>query len=823
MVTHIFRGIVDRPRIVLTILVSGDQIYVAPSGNSTSPCGLGPSNPCIGLESGVINAKAGDILLLEAGLYNITLVQISFNLSIQSVDNRAPIISCVTQDWSSGIIADGQLSAMQLRLENLVFVNCGSAVSISRNASLIASNLLFEYNTGENSPLFINEHSLGGHMIVNCSFNRNYMASSTSAVGGGLYLERPGTCLNCSFTNNVVSGEYAVGGAVAILTGASGSSFINCLFANNSAIGMAEEGQAFALGGAVYVVGIIETDRLRLSFENCTFLSNSASVMSLGSAVGGALSANGICSVQLSHCDFIDNRATMFGPLHFNITGVPTHPMGGALWCMDSFDISYCHFNSNYVSGGEVNFAGALAFVHINGRGYVSNSLFFNNSALGRDASLIHPASSGYGGAVYGVLPPYLSSNSNATTFVNTTFLLNSCRGGDGVVPVRKDQAHLTDGAPANGGAVGSWFAPISFDGCTFDSNSAHGGSGADSDIIFPGGDGATSIGGAIWSIAPLDIRRSQFVHNKAVGGDGGDGGSGSNGSFSDWTYVFQGTVFRFGGSSSAGGSAADGGSGGYGLGGAVFAVMTISISEVEFLENEVLGGTGGVGGTGGSGVIPSQNAPDPSNGGNGGNGGMGGPAVAAALAVSSSSQVTISGTNFTSNVALTGASGLGGPPGSSGTIGFLPAPAAGTQPSAPASIAGAVFFFTANSTSLPLFSGCAFFNNSADHGGGVYVSVWSSVDLESCIFSANSAHYGGGLYLNEYAETFSASSLHFSNNDASIAGGAIFTSDTDSSFPSLTHLCANISGNNSAGYGPECASGKLSFSVFSRSSIFIA
>ena len=70
--------------------------------------------------------------------------------------------------------------------------------------------------------------------VTNCTFRGNLAISSGTGVPsafGGAVIASGTTFINCSFTNNTVDGRIGSGGGAAIASG--GSSFINCSFARN--------------------------------------------------------------------------------------------------------------------------------------------------------------------------------------------------------------------------------------------------------------------------------------------------------------------------------------------------------------------------------------------------------------------------------------------------------------------------------------------------------------------------------------------------------------------------------------------------------------
>ena len=150
-----------------------------------------------------------------------------------------------------------------------------------------------------------------------------------------------------------------------------------------------------------------------------------------------------------------------------------------------------------------------------------------------------------------------------------------------------------------------------------FRNNAAFGGAGAEGAFPVPdsgndgepGGDGGDARGGAIANAGVLELAEALFIGNRALAGVGGNGGHGASGSNA--------------------GHGGFGGSGGDALGGAIFSIGSLSLTNISFVENRATAQRGGFGGDGG---IPD--AGTPGNGGDGGDGGAAGTAAAGAVYV---------------------------------------------------------------------------------------------------------------------------------------------------------------------------------------------
>ena len=111
-----------------------------------------------------------------------------------------------------------------------------------------------------------------------------------------------------------------------------------------------------------------------------------------------------------------------------------------------------------------------------------------------------------------------------------------------------------------------------------------------------PGGAGGNGLGGAILNQGSCTLVDCILVSNTATGGVGGSGGPGGNSQ--------EGT----------GGNGGSGGAGGTALGGAIYNLGTLYLTNCTLAGNTTVAGTGGAGGTNGTGVFASY----PGNGGAG-------------------------------------------------------------------------------------------------------------------------------------------------------------------------------------------------------------
>ena len=228
---------------------------------------------------------------------------------------------------------------------------------------------------------------------------------------------------------------------------------------------------------------------------------------------------------------------------------------------------------------------------------------------------------------------------------------------------------------------------------CTFRQNLADGldglsgtaGDGSDPNYGKGGGDalsGWLGAGGAICNLGTLDVYSCSFLTNSANGGTGGSGGNGADGYYQ-------------------GGNGGKAGDGGVALGGAIYNVGTLVVSNCLFSGNTALGGSGGDGGTNGNGTFDGY----------AGNGGAG--AMAAGGAICSGSHVTIESCVFSDNAAQAGQSKAGGTAG--GGYGVNGAPGG-------SSYGGAVCLMGGGALADSQFTvNAAIGGNGGDGGYGVY------------------------------------------------------------------------------------------------------
>jgi hypothetical protein len=198
----------------------------------------------------------------------------------------------------------------------------------------------------------------------------------------------------------------------------------------------------------------------------------------------------------------------------------------------------------------------------------------------------------------------------------------------------------LASGVSTNGGAIYNNGGILGITNCVFALNTAMGSNGLaganghDDDVngsnAGSGRAGTTGLGGAIYNLGQLWLNTCLFETNSAVGGSGGNGGTGGN-------------------ADATGGDGGDGGSGGNGLGGAIYNLGRLALTNCTFTDNNATGGGAGQGGAGGAaafGGLPGS--------GSAGGAGSGGAIYSLGFATNHSS-------TFSFNIAHSGNSSGGG------------------------------------------------------------------------------------------------------------------------------------------------------------------
>jgi len=246
----------------------------------------------------------------------------------------------------------------------------------------------------------------------------------------------------------------------------------------------------------------------------------------------------------------------------------------------------------------------------------------------------------------------------------------------------------LINGLSTNGGAIfldeGSILmasACVFSNNIAFGSNGVSGASAPTNSVVANGPDGhngtsgLTACGGAVFNLGTACFTACSFLTNIVAGGQGGSGGNGGNGLFT-------------------GGDGGSGGRGGSALGGAIYNLGEIAVTNCNFNSNEAVGGDAGAGGNGGNAPFPGVN----------GRGGSAGASSGAAIFNHKASRSTIISSTFALNGAASGDSANAGGGSGRGRRGS----------NGPHSSGGAIANFGTN-----VIVNCTFFANAAIGGGG--------------------------------------------------------------------------------------------------------
>jgi hypothetical protein len=216
----------------------------------------------------------------------------------------------------------------------------------------------------------------------------------------------------------------------------------------------------------------------------------------------------------------------------------------------------------------------------------------------------------GFGGSVY---------NAGALSLINCMFSGNIAQGGGGGFTFLSADFGGTGGVGSGGGIYNSSGSTLTMTNCTFSGNNlalgGGGGCSCGSGNTHPGGNGGNAFGGGVYNQATAALVNCTFNSNTATGGTGGAGSPsspGASGNGSAGGVYNQGTLAltacTFSGNIAAGcaggffGGTSAGGAGGNGTGGGlVQASGSVTAHNTIIAGNNATGGAGGTGSNGGS------------------------------------------------------------------------------------------------------------------------------------------------------------------------------------------------------------------------------
>ena len=269
------------------------------------------------------------------------------------------------------------------------------------NSYFADNNANSDRNVSRGSALYIN----GVSYLANCYFINNYATSSVNGTyGGAIYVKYGSDMINCTFANNTAktSGAaiYSIGTILKL---------DNCTFTENLLNGVD------AYGGAVY--------SWDCNITNCNFINNTAT------HDGGAIYLySGSC--ELSNNIFVNNIAQRNGGAVYSYTHINVYmcnftnnvaDSGGAICA--SLDLSDCNFINNYATsdGGAINAPvpnkGVTFYFNIN------NALFINNTANRSGGSVI-----GYGDINNcSFINSHTSTHDGGAVYLRNSSSINNC------------------------------------------------------------------------------------------------------------------------------------------------------------------------------------------------------------------------------------------------------------------------------------------------------------------------------------------------------------------------------------------------------------
>lgn len=355
----------------------------------------------------------------------------------------------------------------------------------------------------------------------------------------------------------------------------------------------------------------------------------------------------------------------------------------------------------------------------------------------------------------------------------------------------------IVDGRSTNGGGI---FVPsgatVNLTNCILSGNQAFGPDGksgrdgSGNDDGRNGTAGTSGIGGAIYNLGIVNITNSLISSNTASGGNGGDGGNGGN-------------------DSAFGGNGGDGANGAIGWGGGIYNGdgATLFIINSTLTNNFALGGFGGTPGNGGTAPFPGL----PGKGGKGASG-IGG-------AIYNLGLMTITNSTVVTNAALGGDSGHAGldDNGHNGGVGYgggiynlgtgVVVNSTFTQNFVEGGKGGDVFlgnFITGGdggsarggaifSSNLMQIVNCTLATNNATGGpAGINPLPDNSGDKGGSL-GGNVYRLGGQLSLHNTILAKGTSGPNFSGNTGGIDAGYNLSSDASCSFNSTFHSRNNV------------------------------
>jgi len=431
--------------------------------------------------------------------------------------------------------------------------------------------------------------------------------------------------------------------------------------------------------------------------------------------------------------------------------------LGGAIYQSGgTITLDKCTFSGNQAIGADANAAdtdggdgrGGAIYI-LNSKGGLSGSLFQDNRATGGGNVVSHGRNSGFGagGAV--------SMETSTLQISKSRFLRNQATGGAG-----SDQQVAIAGGQGYGGAMEiKYQSSVSLDGCTIKGNTARGGTGGDG---WQGGEGGTGDGGGIFVgfISDLTLTKCTVTGNQAIGGHGGyaeatpfaenagtqTGGDGVGGVVYGVTGVtvdIAKSAFRD--NKAVGGEGGDGpraGNGGMGSGGVIWSASNDQAPAALTFADCILQANQALGGNGGTGEGPLFN-------------GGAGPAAGGAIALGTNVETKITRSRLQSNIARGGAASGGAIQTLDTTLTIANSTVSGNQSLGGVGSYGAGGAMCISQTKLTIEDtqinrniargGRGITGGGAGQGGAIYTDALTRASLRGATFQGNQAIGGPG------------------------------------------------------------------------------
>ena len=624
--------------------------------------------------------------------------------------------------------------------------------TISGNKAFGVGGAIYAYNN-DGTEISLGRTTGTGYLL-------NILNNESTSNGGAIYaMEHVNFHI---YGHTLFDGNYSNASGGAIFSASrlvmNAETANNVAFTNNS---------AKSNGGACYFAfdagdGETPIERFTVRIVNVLFESNSATN-------GGAVYSVG-ANFYLNKSSFINNSASSIGGALYGVSnedGVATKfyvsvvtfransaNEAGAVFldknCMLQCSSSQCYFYSNTATnnGGAISSHGGVIDLNISSHQYC---VFNENIAGGNGAAIYlsyrsnsgeNPEPAGWDSSA---TIKNVSFNSNKATLGGAIYITTKIAGSN--VLTADGCLFNNNSSSNNGGALFVINAQASFNSCTFQYNSSEG------------------RGGAIYSASSiLSTCMSEFIENES-----GTAGAVAlySSTYSSECDVFEGNINRaiYLDSSSA------------------------EIVDSDFFNNSTTGNGGAINVNDSNSSLVVNNSIFDQNtaGGNGG-----------AIMISSG-EVTISGSEFTSNVSQSDTYGGGAIYGTGSTISI-----SNTLFDANSATNGGAIAIYSNS-SLTVSGITAYSNSASFNGGFIYIrnsSMNTANNASNSIIGAenkgNTAQYGGAISVSvsssNWSSTTQLNNFNISYNESTVAGGAVYVNGSSTTFDISNSLLSHNS-----------------------------